>query len=163
MFSNKEKEQARRAIDECAQDLFEARLRLEELRTVGDIPDPIGIAKERNRIDDYTKEFASLKQEWSARTSRKYKPKYAPDWRVLAKQVKDAASWTCPSCGAVLEFGPHRKLLHVHHINRITTDNRPKNLVSLCVVCHAGQDGHDGISYSKEDMRVIEKCRPNTV
>jgi len=151
--------QARDDIDKCAQDLFEVRLRLEML-LAAETADQAAIVKEKSLVDGYTEELAELKQEWSERTRRLYRPKYTPDWRVIANGVKETANWTCQSCGAVLELGPHRKLLHVHHINRITTDNCPENLVPLCAICHEGQEAHDGIRYSKEALAVIEKCRP---
>ena len=149
---------ARAVLDKCNQNLYAARLSLKSLME-DTTSTSEKVAKARENVREVEEELDELLGDWRIHTPRKYVPKYTPDWPEVAMRVKEAADWTCVSCGAVLKFGPHRKLLHVHHVNHSTTNNHPDNLVPLCVVCHEGQDGHDGIRYSKEDLSIIEKCR----
>jgi len=67
---------------------------------------------------------------------------YTGDFGIHAHAAKDAASWKCRGCGENLGAHGLRKYLHAHHINGVKFDNRPENLVALCISCHAQQPGH---------------------
>jgi 5-methylcytosine-specific restriction endonuclease McrA len=60
---------------------------------------------------------------------------YPPDWKEIAKGVKDAAGWACIRCGA-----PHQPAagytLTVHHADLDPSNNRWFNLLALCQRCH---------------------------
>lgn len=68
---------------------------------------------------------------------RKSKPgaTYPPDWKDIARRVKDEANWRCVRCGA-----PHEDraghTLTVHHLSMDPGDNRWHNLAALCCPCH---------------------------
>lgn len=67
--------------------------------------------------------------------------RYASNWSHISKVKKEKESWTCQKCKIYLGRTDHRKLLHVHHVNRNPLDNRDKNLLALCLVCHSEQPG----------------------
>lgn len=53
------------------------------------------------------------------------------EWARIRKAVLERDNYTCAGCG-------HRalKYMHVHHLKE-SESNSPKNLVSVCVACHA--------------------------
>ena len=60
------------------------------------------------------------------------------DWKKRSESCREAANWTCQKCNINLESDPH--LLHAHHKwGRKFKD--PKDLVALCIHCHAEQPG----------------------
>ncbi len=52
-------------------------------------------------------------------------------WRRLRKTVLERDNWTCVFCGHRA-----RKWMNLHHV-RSSRSNSPKNLVPVCVACHA--------------------------
>lgn len=64
---------------------------------------------------------------------------YPPDWARISIRLKHEVKWTCEGCHVKLEDS--KELLHVHHVNRDTWDNRRRNLRALCVECHSRQPG----------------------
>lgn len=64
---------------------------------------------------------------------------YPKDWAKISGNVKRSVNWTCEDCKVCLT--EDKELLHVHHVNRDTYDNRAKNLRALCVECHSRQPG----------------------
>jgi hypothetical protein len=63
-------------------------------------------------------------------------PNERPDWRGLQwswtrKSIKERDDHTCQKCN-------RQNHLQVHHITpwRVSQDNSPKNLVTLCIWCH---------------------------
>ena len=57
---------------------------------------------------------------------------YAPEWKRIARSVRQRAQHMCQRCGAS-RVGPS---LHVHHIDRDKFNNELANLVALCAPCH---------------------------
>ncbi len=58
----------------------------------------------------------------------------------LKEQIRERDNHKCQECfrhqGELRTKTNRPYKLHVHHINYIKTDNRPENLISLCVKCH---------------------------
>ncbi len=73
---------------------------------------------------------------------------YTADWPAVSWAVRREARWRCQACGVNLRGARH--LLHTHHKNRNKQDNRPVNLIALCVICHCAQPKHG---------RLAEKAR----
>ena len=70
---------------------------------------------------------------------------YPPTWNQIATEVKEAAGWRCEKCSRQCRFpgeklDTHQRTLTVAHINHVTMDCRPENLVALCPKCHLAYD-----------------------
>ena len=51
---------------------------------------------------------------------------YTPDWSETSRVYRQAKSYVCEKCS--VELASHPRLLHVHHINGVKSDNRQDNL-----------------------------------
>ena len=60
---------------------------------------------------------------------------YPPNWKAIAKRVKDEAGWRCIRCDH-----PHDResghILTVHHLDMNPENNAWQNLLPLCQRCH---------------------------
>ena len=81
---------------------------------------------------------------------------YARDWPEVSARVRDQANWTCEDCH--IDLSGRRNLLHAHHKNHLKTDNSPKNLIALCVLCH--QKHHSHMKIPDSDSQYIKRHRP---
>lgn len=59
---------------------------------------------------------------------------YSKNWTEISRRVREKANWKCENCGRNFKNDP--KNLHVHHVNRMRSDNREENLAVLCKWCH---------------------------
>ncbi|MEQ1828047.1 MAG: HNH endonuclease signature motif containing protein [Pirellula sp.] len=71
--------------------------------------------------------------------------KYPDDWDAIALAIKEQSGWRCEKCGKQCrfpgeQFDTHRRTLTVAHINHVTMDCNPTNLVALCPACHLAYD-----------------------
>ena len=82
---------------------------------------------------------------------------YAPDWELVSRRYKEAHDFACENCHVDLTECP--RLLHVHHINGVKTDNASSNLKALCADCHVKQPGHEHMRVSIEDANLIADMR----
>lgn len=65
---------------------------------------------------------------------------YTSDWVSISTLYRASKNYTCENCGVNLT---NRKgLLHTHHKNGVTHDNRPSNLKAVCVLCHYDEPHH---------------------
>lgn len=60
---------------------------------------------------------------------------YPPNWKEIAKQVKDAAEWKCVRCGHAHD-PKAGYCLTVHHLTGEKDNCRWWNLAPLCQRCH---------------------------
>lgn len=65
---------------------------------------------------------------------RKGSGSYPPDWKDIARRVKDEAGWRCVRCGT--KHGPPPHVLTVHHLSPAKDDCAWWNLAALCQRCH---------------------------
>lgn len=82
---------------------------------------------------------------------------YAKNWSRIALRLKERRNWRCDECG--VDLSDDRKLLHGHHKNGVTSDNRPENIEVLCVVCHSEKPDHQRLKPSVEAKERIESLR----
>ncbi len=57
-------------------------------------------------------------------------------WKSLSDQCREKAGWKCEQCG--IDLNDNRDLLHAHHVKG-TRYNTLKDLMALCIGCHAEQ------------------------
>jgi hypothetical protein len=69
---------------------------------------------------------------------------YPKDWDRISRNVRERAQWKCQEigCGDDLSALYLRGFLEVHHRNGDRSDNAPRNLMALCIECHAKQPWH---------------------
>lgn len=82
---------------------------------------------------------------------------YTPDWGTISAEVRQACGFACAQCGVNLQV--HKRLLHVHHVNGVKSDNRRANLRPLCADCHRRQPMHDHVFVSTQDMQLLTGLR----
>lgn len=76
---------------------------------------------------------------------------YTSDWVSISTLYRASKNYTCENCGVNLT---NRKgLLHTHHKNGVTHDNRPSNLKAVCVLCHYDEPHHGHMSAIAEKAR----------
>lgn len=59
---------------------------------------------------------------------------YSKNWPEISRRIRENANWKCKKCG--LDCRGQKHNLHVHHVNRLRSDNRDENLWVLCKWCH---------------------------
>lgn len=60
---------------------------------------------------------------------------YPPDWKQIARKVKDESAWCCIRCGHRHEPSSGHTLT-VHHLDMNPANCRWWNLAALCQKCH---------------------------
>lgn len=82
---------------------------------------------------------------------------YTNDWSEVSRNFRQEKSYTCEKCNVRLLNQP--KLLHVHHINGVKSDNRKANLKALCADCHSKEAFHGSMYVSHADKQTIARLR----
>ncbi len=82
---------------------------------------------------------------------------YTDDWDSISKKVREKYKYHCQQCG--VDLNAHKRLLHVHHINGVKSDNSVQNLTPLCGDCHRKQPDHEHIFVKHEETKLITQLR----
>lgn len=82
---------------------------------------------------------------------------YTKDWDIVSKKVREKFNYQCQQCG--LDLAQHKRLLHVHHINGVKSDNSDSNLTPLCCDCHRKQPNHQHMFIKHEETKLIAQLR----
>ena len=79
-----------------------------------------------------------------------------PVWQGYSHFYRESVSWKCETCGLVL--WDDRRLLHVHH-KKGRNYNNAKDLIALCIGCHAEQPGgrHQELKDTEEYKDFTER------
>jgi len=104
-------------------------------------------------FETYSSHFKSLPGKDSSYNSSSY----TEDWPSISARIKAKHDSSCQQCGVNLES--IRRLLHVHHISGVKTDNRDQNLRSLCADCHKKQPRHEQLFVKHQDILAINVLR----
>ena len=113
-------------------------------------------------LQDFFAEFTTFFSSRPRYTDRTAPPGgYARGWPRLANRLKRARGWRCAECG--VNLSDYQSLLHGHHKNGVTSDNRPENIVVLCLLCHSEQPYHGRVQPSDTDRKIIESLREKAV
>lgn len=104
-------------------------------------------------FSDYSSCFLYMPKAWNETTSLGY----THDWPEISKAIRAQVGYVCSECH--VDLSRHHHLCHVHHINRVKTDNSPENLRVLCKDCHRRQPRHEGIYVSHTEMQIITDLR----
>ena len=84
---------------------------------------------------------------------------YPRNWNLISQTYRANLDWTCEGCGVCLDQAEHRRLLHCHHRNGVTSDNSQENLQALCVECHAKQPGHGRYPPNEQERVMLGRLR----
>jgi hypothetical protein len=82
---------------------------------------------------------------------------YSKDWDSISRNVRERFKYGCQQCG--LDLRNNKRLLHVHHINGVKSDNSTSNLTPLCADCHRKQPDHQHMFIKHEETKVINQLR----
>lgn len=71
---------------------------------------------------------------------------YPSNWDEISDQKREGVGWRCEECGE--DLISKQEFLHTHHINGRKDDNSERNLVALCIGCHAEKPQHQFLKSS---------------
>jgi len=82
---------------------------------------------------------------------------YVDEWESISISYRSSVSWRCERCRVDLREA--KNLLHCHHKNGVKSDNGRKNLMALCVLCHASEPGHRMHIKPKAELKLRDLRR----
>jgi len=82
---------------------------------------------------------------------------YTKDWDNVSRKIREKFNYQCQQCG--LDLSQHKRLLHVHHINGVKSDNSSNNLTPVCCDCHRKQPDHQHMFIKHEETKQISQLR----
>lgn len=87
--------------------------------------------------------------------------KYPPNWKAIARAVKEAADWRCEKCGKQC-YRPGEPVLFwrnvltvAHYPDEDPMNVEPENLHAWCSVCHLRADAKMHARH-RRDKRIAE-------
>ena len=112
-------------------------------------------------IAEYFRKYPAKFRRPPSRSSDKVKPnKYSDDWHEISRKYRDRKKWTCERCH--VDLSSSSRLLDVHHKDGNKRNNKPRNLMALCKICHSEQPHHNHMGVSKQDREEIIRLRGNS-
>ena len=85
---------------------------------------------------------------------------YSDDWEEISMRHRERAGWACGDCS--VDLSEDRKMLHVHHVNGVKSDNRDCNLEVVCVECHSKKPDHRHMIVTLHDRQRLAQLRQRT-
>ncbi|NQY86171.1 MAG: HNH endonuclease [Colwellia sp.] len=82
---------------------------------------------------------------------------YSSDWKDLSAKLKKQANYICEQCSVDLDA--EKRLMHVHHVDGVKSNNQNTNLRVLCADCHKKQPHHDHLFIKAVDVLTINRFR----
>ena len=101
--------------------------------------------------------YSSLFRSLPKSLTEAYQWGYTEDWPQISLQVRKEAGYKCQHCK--VDLSSSKRLLHVHHINGIKSDNSLENLVPLCADCHRKEPYHAHMHVKHEAVQRINHLR----
>ena len=111
----------------------------------------------RFSLEKFFSAYSSFFRYMPRRMAGEFGGGYTTDWPEVAARYKKARGFQCEKCEVVLNTGV--RLLHVHHIDGVKTNNRQSNLKALCADCHRKEPRHDHMFVSHEDAQRVTALR----
>jgi len=99
------------------------------------------VAQPRLKAIEVSPERAALRQslaEWKKAQKAAKARRVVLNWPALRKTIMERDGFVCRICGA----DPCEVRMHVHHVDWDRTNNKPRNLVTLCSDCHGAIHQH---------------------
>lgn len=101
----------------------------------------------------YSSHFKSLPEPKKSEHS----PTYTSDWKEISAKLKQQANYICEQCSVDLD--EEKRLMHVHHVDGVKSNNQGSNLRVLCADCHKKQPHHDHLFIKAADVLTINRLR----
>ena len=91
------------------------------------------------------------------------KARYPPDWKQIAREVKDACGWVCEFCSMQCRrpgeaFDTHRRTMSVAHLDHTPENCDRANLRGLCSACHLRYDARHHAASAARTRRSRKAC-----
>lgn len=81
---------------------------------------------------------------------------YAPNQHEISYAYRKQANFICQICG--VDCSSNIECLHLHHKDGDGTNNRPENLMVLCIICHSKQPHHSQMKrINTESLTTLRK------
>ena len=109
-------------------------------------------------IEEFFSTYSSFFTHLPSRTAGKQVEEgYSADWPQISARYKTSQNFKCECCS--VDLSNHKRLLHVHHLNGVKSDNSMNNLRALCAACHKEQPHHSHMFVPHKDKRLINHLR----
>ena len=108
-------------------------------------------------LADFFETYSSFFKYMPTGVAGNSKNQYSENWDEISRRTREKYDFQCQQCG--LDLHTHKRLLHVHHINGVKSDNSSSNLTPLCCDCHRKQPNHQHINVRHEDSKLIAQLR----